>query len=237
MLWNARSLSGKTASLSTPIVEQRLDIVFLTETWLKCQNDPAISDLLTSVTGFVFHHRPRTQRRSGGVADLIRSNIKVESTKAHSFKSFECLEVVLRSKSELLRTFVIYRPPESSKNKSNKTDFLCEFSSLLEYTFTLPGFLLIIGDFNFDITNLQSHDSVKLIDLLDSRNLKQHVSHPTHDKGHTLDLVISRIQNELISNITTNEELHSDHKFIQFLVNVRRPPNIKNNAHPGPLTL
>ena len=119
-LWNARSLSGKTASLSTLIVEQRLDIVFLTETWLKCQNDPVILDLLTSVTGFVFHHRPRTQR-----------------------------------------------------------------------------------------------------------NLKQHVSHPTHDKGHALDLVISRIQNELISNITTNEELHSDHKFVQFLVNVRRPPNIK----------
>ena len=163
----------------------------------------------------------------------------MESTKAHSFKSFECLKVVLRSKSELPRTFVIYRPPKSSKNKSIKTDFLCEFSSLLEYTtcITLPGFLLIVGDFNFDITNLQSRDSVKLIDLLDSRNLKQHVSHPTHDKGHTLDLVISRIKNELISNITTNEELHSDHKFVQILVNVRRPPNIKNNAHPGPLTL
>ena len=48
------------------------------------------------------------------------------------------------------------------------------------------GMFLIGGDFNINIGNNTSSDASKFLDLLESRDLKQHVVTPTHEKGFTL---------------------------------------------------
>ena len=44
-LWNARSLNGKISQLGCALIENQLDIVIITETWIKCKDDPIISEL------------------------------------------------------------------------------------------------------------------------------------------------------------------------------------------------
>ena len=51
-------------------------------------------------------------------------------------------------------------------------------------------------------------------------NLQQHVNIATHDKGHTLDLIITRDCELPIDNIRTDHSIHSDHFAILFKINL-----------------
>ena len=85
------------------------------------------------------------------------------------------------------------------------------------------GRLLILGDFNIhvDIPNLP--DTEKFVKLLDTFGLMQHVSLPTHRLGHTLDLVITRSNDNLISDLVVNNPLVSDHHVVHFDILTSKP--------------
>ena len=59
---------------------------------------------------------------------------------------------------------------------------------------------------------------------LDSFNLQQHVNIPTHIKGHTLDLIITKSQETTISNITSHPALMSDHSPLTSTLHTLKPP-------------
>ena len=52
-----------------------------------------------------------------------------------------------------------------------------------------------------------------LIDLLSCHSLRQNVTSPTHDRGHTLDLLITR-DDQTITMLPVNPPLLSDHSFV-----------------------
>ena len=78
VLWNARCLTRKISQLGCALIGNRLDIVVITETWIKCKDDPIISELSSSMSGYVTHQRPRAKRRGGDVAVIVRSNLVVK---------------------------------------------------------------------------------------------------------------------------------------------------------------
>ena len=93
--------------------------------------------------------------------------------------------------------------------------FISEFTLLME-TLTLdPLDLLIFGDFNFHVDDVGCNAAL-FLSLLDSFGLKQHISESTHSYGHTLDLVITRISENLISDISMHDPMISDHKAVIF---------------------
>ena len=71
--------------------------------------------------------------------------------------------------------------------------------------------LLITGDFNIHVDVFGDADRARLLELLESMGLQQHVDKPTHVSGHTLDLVITRDVDELISTAPVVDYLFSDH--------------------------
>jgi hypothetical protein len=79
--------------------------------------------------------------------------------------------------------------------------FFNEFPILIENLAGLPGRLLVVGDFNFHLDVSTNRDAILFLDLLDSNNLIQHVETPTHNRGHLLDLVITRNSDTVISDI------------------------------------
>ena len=60
-------------------------------------------------------------------------------------------------------------------------------------------------------------------DLLLSANLRQMVKEPTHKKGHTLDLVISPVSEELVTGIKIDNSFPSDHAAIMMKVEIMKP--------------
>ena len=67
------------------------------------------------------------------------------------------------------------------------------------------GPLLIAGDFNIHVDVPGNADSVCLKELLESMGLQQHVNVPTHESGHTLDLIITRQCDSLLANIPVTD--------------------------------
>ena len=71
-----------------------------------------------------------------------------------------------------------------------------EWSSYIEQFVAVQEELLIVGDFNIHVD--YSNNESQVPDILNATGLTQHVTSPTHQKRHTLDLVITREQSNLL---------------------------------------
>ena len=56
---------------------------------------------------------------------------------------------------------------------------------------------ILIGDFNVHWDCEEDSERMELATLLNDYDLVQHVNGPTHECGHTLDLVITRQEDDL----------------------------------------
>ena len=86
---------------------------------------------------------------------------------------------------------------------------------------------IICGDFNFHFDDTTSGDSCNFIDLLESGNMIQHVSTPTHRKGHILDLIITRNDETFIQDLRVLDDVYSDHSVVVCKLNCPKPPPSK----------
>ncbi len=102
---------------------------------------------------------------------------------------------------------LIYRPPGPA------SVFLNDFTEFLASIIKLEK-VLIIGDFNLHIDKVSCNMAADLLSITDSFNFTQHVSGPTHSKGHTLDLVFSLGLN--IANVCVEDVCVSDHSCVFF---------------------
>ena len=80
---------------------------------------------------------------------------------------------------------------------------------------------LVCGDFNIHVDDVANSNTALLNDLVTSYNLSQHVRSPTHEAGHTLDLILTRSSD---NSITISNILHSDHALVECKLNISKPP-------------
>ena len=66
-------------------------------------------------------------------------------------------------------------------------------------------------------------DTIRMCDLLSMYDLTQHISAPMHRSSHTLDLIISRCNRELLFSNHVADYMVSDHMFVCYLVNMPIP--------------
>lgn len=212
-LLNCQSVRNKYAYISDYIIEHDFDCVALTETWLT-GNDSADAVALAGLIpdGYAICHTPRVTR-GGGVALLHRKSASTKKESSSCYRSFESLTTVINLDTCVLRVVVVYRVPPSTKNKLKKSLFLEEFSNFLEHTCLLNGKLLVVGDFNIHWDNEADAERKMFTQLLQSFDLQQHVSDTTHIKGHTIDMVISRSSDDIISECRVSDFI-SDHSAV-----------------------
>jgi len=89
--------------------------------------------------------------------------------------------------------------------------FLSELDTLLSLAATTPHEFIITGDFNFHLDNPDDTQVKKFLSALESTNLTQHVSFPTHRDHHTLDLIITSTSTSLNPVIDYSPVSPSDH--------------------------
>ncbi len=80
-----------------------------------------------------------------------------------------------------------------------------------------------MGDFNLHINNPRDAPAAKFPDMLSYFNLCQHVTQPTHQSGHTLDLVITRLDDLMVHNISTFNPCSSDHVAVIVQLHLNKP--------------
>ena len=133
-LFNARSVgtSRRRSDISTFIQDNDIDIMLLTETWLRPAGDEAkIADLAPPEYSVLSLPRSAggSGAKGGGIAFVIRDSLKPHVATTSSFPvhhpCFEAAQLSLTYNKQLTNFFCIYRPLPSKKNKvSDSTVFL-----------------------------------------------------------------------------------------------------------------
>ena len=210
---NTRSATSIIHDLDKPalllefIHDRSIDVLFLTETWLSPKSPQSILNSLTPA-GFSFSHSPRTSGRGGGLACISKSTISISHITKPTSQSFEYILFKFTSLVKLYFFLVVYGPPSNSKPQ-----FIDDFSTLLEDLVLSQSDLVIMGDFNLQIDSPDDHYVASFLTLLDTFDLKQHISTPTHSSGHILDLLITRNSSTLPSHEIV-EPFLSDHSAV-----------------------
>ncbi len=88
--------------------------------------------------------------------------------------------------------------------------------------------VLIFSDFNIHVCCSSSSFTSDFIKLLDSFDLTQYVKQPTHDKGHTLDLVLS--YGLCVEDVKLIDFAISDHNAVLFQI-----PLVLSDSKPSTL--
>ncbi|KAK6181912.1 hypothetical protein SNE40_009690 [Patella caerulea] len=227
-LLNSRSVRNKSIELNQYILDESIDILLITETWLKDNDTIVINEILPPDYDILFENRQTS--RGGGLGIIFRQSLSLKqfnSSEIKSFKSFEHIGFNLRQNNVSVQIIALYRPPPSAKNKLNFQNFEDEFLELicdLNVTCTQP---LFFGDFNIHVDNVLNNNSLRFTQILDSFGLKQLVAKPTHGSGHTLDLVICKSTSKLVTNVNVcNHEL-SDHFSVFVDLNLSKPAPTK----------
>ncbi|XP_076578637.1 LOW QUALITY PROTEIN: uncharacterized protein LOC143315073 [Chaetodon auriga] len=180
--------------------------MFLTETWLGQDNTAAVLNE-SAPPNFSFRSEVRMHKRGGGVAILFNDSIQFSRVSYGEFESFEY--VAIQSKSPCRLVFItIYKPPKYN------TKFSDEFANLLSVVCIDFDCVVLVGDFNIHVDNLKDGCAKELLNILDHFGLSQHVTHSTHNKGHILDLVISKGLN--ITEVVVTDVALSDHYCVSF---------------------
>ena len=179
-IFNARSIRTKETVIADFVIENDLDCLFLTETWLDNESETEIGFLKPN--GYDFAHVPRQNGRGGGVGILFKSNLKFKNLNVQSTDSFEIIAGTIFLKEIALKVYNVYRPPPNSKNKFTENQFLEEFSDFLT-SVSIEENTVIIGDFNIHVDQPSRKVSKDFNSLLSNCGLEQHVNVPTHTGG------------------------------------------------------
>ena len=214
-LLNSQSLKNKTLLISDLITEKNISMLFLTETWIQDENDVVFLDH-TAPDGYSYHHKSRTNgSRGGGVGVIFQDclNILDITSQFKQYLSFELIALNTTIDGQTICFYLIYRPPPSSTNNIRTSQFIPEFSDLLEMALLKSDHVCFLGYFNIPWDTTDHSERKELASMLSAMGLIQHIEDPTHSKGHTLDVVITRLNSSLF-NLDHANLLLSDHNLV-----------------------
>ena len=232
-LFNVQSVKNKRFLIKDHVVNNNIDILAVKETCLQPNNayDHIISDL--TPTGYSFHHALRSTRgRDVGVLLKNTFDISQSTNASHHCQSFEFRGMQIRTPTTRnICIVIIYRPPPLSNHNYFTDLFLGKFGNLLEQYVADLASLLIARDFNFHADNSADKTSQDFLALIDWFNLKQHVLSLTHRAGHTLDLLIARADDDLVTLLSTYDADFSDHFVVNCNLTIGKPLFTKKDIY------
>ena len=163
---NEQSVKGndmacRCCEISTFIVDNGVELCFVTDTRLSAQGDEAKTVELAT-NGFDVKLFTRQSRsRGGGIATIYKpilgSNIVLKTYLDFAHTSFEVVLASITLQHNTLHFFCLYRPPPNRRKNITDSMFTEQLPDLHDYVNNLPGFVCLVGDMNIHFDNpLQS---------------------------------------------------------------------------------
>ena len=214
MLINTRSINNKAYQLTELLLDQKIDVCCVTETWLREGCGPIIADIKRE--GYNVISCPRQNKKGGGTAFLCKlDKCKAKKIIRSDFKTFELLEVLLNGVSFNIRFSIIYRT--GYLNVNDKLQFLKEMNDYVESMIAKDSINIILGDFNIRLDN-NDNLSLEFIELFEIKGYKQIINSCTHKNGGTLDLIFIPTDLSVINLDILDFKKISDHYPIEFSI-------------------
>jgi exonuclease III len=219
MYLNARSIVNKHSELELYLIEENIDIVGITETWLT----DSVSDSEMSIEGYTLlrgDRKSETKQRGGGVALYIKNDIDFVAREEINGTEFaETIWCSINCSAEKTLIGVCYRAPDS-KQKDDAALY-----SVIDRASKLKEKLIIMGDFNYPELNWSLQEKIDenhpFIECISNNFLSQIIEEPTRGSNF-LDLVLCS-EVSIIQNIYIGEPFEtSDHQLIRFKIMAKK---------------
>ena len=170
------------------------DLLFLSDTWMQTDKDD-ITAMLQTYGYKLLHNRRRNRDKvlGGGIGVILKLSLVSKQISCKPFSSFEHTIVKVQLLNQKYLTLIsVYRLQFVPTNT-----FLDEFTELLEILCTGNDIFIITGDVNIHLDTDESN-AQRLRDIFLMFNLEQYVNFPTHKLSHTLDIVLTRVDQLVI---------------------------------------
>ena len=211
-LANVRSIKNKDNLLKQMLVEKRIDICVLTETWLNNKDNQWIESTELNKDGFRMENSFRKNgRKGGGIGLVYKDGYRIKKQEEKHTKTYHSVKWKLTMKNTHLHIMGVYRPPSNTTTVNQFTD---EFLEHLQEDIINSKNLIILGDFNIHIDDDTDCDAEAFKDSTDAIGLIQHVNTYTHRLGHTLDHVYTLVGCQPIVSRCRTDAFISDHCMI-----------------------
>ena len=198
--FNVHSLANKVDVIRQCWLDAGLDVLGLTETWHEDAEDVSLRRLRSAGLQLLERARPvrpgaRTNdvsyQNHGGVAVVASASVRLTKLNI-TFEpvTFEHLIARVTVAGSSFVFAVVYRPGSASATAA----FFDEFRVLLEHLSSFATPYVISGDLNLRFDRPDDPLTLRAAELLDMFGAVQCVSGVTQDRGGTLDVVITRVE-------------------------------------------
>ncbi|CAB4019830.1 Hypothetical predicted protein [Paramuricea clavata] len=133
-LLNTRSINRKELCINDYVSENDIDILAMTETWLREDDEFSIAEICPM--GYHFYHVTRKNARGGGVGLLLKKYIKVKKQSQRKFSSFEYIDVTLNCHFFSNKIAIIWKElaiDSSHCNQRNQEEQYAQFVKFINF--------------------------------------------------------------------------------------------------------
>ncbi|XP_072030179.1 uncharacterized protein [Amphiura filiformis] len=225
--WNARSIRYKTTLLADFLIQNDIDVMFLTETWINENDDSVIRECTPPF--YSFSNFPRGTSNHGGIGIISKDSVNLRTVQTgFTTVNFEHASVVDLTSG--IQYIVIYRPPPSSVNRLRTSNYLTEFDDFIGEVSLFPNKVVLLGDLNIHVNEPWKSEVKRFIRSYETAGFYQYAEGPTHISGNTIDLFLARLEDGIILRCESQVNLFSDHFMMHCYVNRNKPTLTKKSV-------
>ena len=205
--------SGKTEDFIDHVTGGQVELCIFTETFLTEQNN--VTWVALHPSGYAFKDQPKSNGDArGGTGIFHHYSFQVCKLSHGEKSSFEYSEWHVSWHNYCVRLCIIYHQPYSTTHPITDATFIHDFESYLDTLVLVDEMLCITGDCNLHIDDPTDTYGCQFNNLLSSYGLVNHITFPTHQAGHTLDLVITQNNQKMELRSIKPGYFLSDHCFV-----------------------
>ncbi|KAF2351292.1 Endonuclease/exonuclease/phosphatase [Trinorchestia longiramus] len=194
------------------------DIIAINETWLDTNGRHLPAEV--SIKGYILHNvdKPSHSNRGGGSLIYVKEKLQPQIKTKRATEKSEILHLNIQPHpGQTIKIVLMYRNPTCTAIEDD------EFYDCLDIILSTPHETLIMGDFNLPHLNWTTRQSQapgsKLIDLMNTNSLQQHINKPT--RGNNIFGLVMRTTDS-INSLEVTEKI-GDHQMIDFSLEVQDP--------------
>ncbi|KAF2345810.1 Endonuclease/exonuclease/phosphatase, partial [Trinorchestia longiramus] len=188
------------------------DIIAINETWLDPNGRHLPAEV--SIKGYVLHNvdKPSHSNRGGGSIIYVKEKLQPQIKTKRATEKSEILHLNIQPHArQTIKIVLVYRSPTCTAVEDD------EFYDCLDIIFSTLHETLVMGDFNLPNINWTTRQSQapgsKLIDLMNTNSLQQHVNEPT--RGNDIHDLVMTSTDLSINGLEVTDKI-GDHQMIDF---------------------